>query len=165
MKSYVKHFGLFCVLTVLFCSCNEAKRYDAPHDMTSEVGIDGDLWWTKTSDIKDLKGLIISRDWTTPGDGEFQFVDEWVWMADPKSYSNSRPERYGIHPIKRYTVTVWDQKDGTSITTVQFKYVFLTGTWYLENDCLVLKDNNNEIYKKIELVYGRPVKIGEYIPK
>lgn len=165
MKSYIKLLGVFCVLTVLFSSCEEADPFVVPHDMTDEAEFDGDLWWTKTSDIKDLKGIIISGDWTTPGNWNFQFVDEWVWGPDAKSeFSNNRPKRYGIHPVKQYTVAVWDHEDGTFTTTVEFKYMFLSGIWYFEGDCLVLRDSNNEVYKKIELEYGMPVKKGDYIP-
>lgn len=169
MKTFVKLLGLFCCLTVLFNSCS-FQEY--PPEFNTTVYIDGELWWAKNSDIKTLRGLIISGDWTTPGTGKFQFVDgslvfdhrpSIVADGDVKDVIRDKYSCYYIHDVKPYTVTVWDQKDGTSVTTVEFKSAYLTGTWYFEGDRLVLRDNNNEVYKKIELSYGGQVREGGYI--
>ena len=148
MKAFVKLLGLFCCLTVLFNSCS-FQEY--PPEFNTTVYIDGELWWAKNSDIKILRGLIISGDWTTPGTGKFQFV-ETMELTSPTFVLDGEviDEKYScyyIHDVKPYTVTVWDQKDGTSVTTVEFKSAYLTGTWYFEGDRLVLRDNNNEVYK------------------
>lgn len=160
MKTFVKLLGLFCCLTVLYNSCSIHEYPPEEHYM---LEIDGDLWWVKHQDIATLGGLVISGDWTTPGSGSFHFVQ--VHVAKSKIiFQDGKETRFTnchqIDPAKKYTVTVWDHNDGTSTTTVRFFHENLTGVWYYEGDRLVLRDNNNEVYKKIELEYGGPVSKG-----